>query len=78
MVIGTQALGAYEFAAGVFIETPKTSPCWSGAASRLTLAGARRRSPRDELLARLRRADRSFQALPGRRACRPSIEPAFG
>jgi hypothetical protein len=64
MVIGAQALAAYEFAAGVFIEIPRTSPGWTGAASRLTLA-APARVPPDELLARLRRADRSFQALPG-------------
>ena len=30
MVIGTQALAAYEFAAGVFIEAPKTSSFWAG------------------------------------------------
>jgi hypothetical protein len=64
LVIGTQAVAAYEFAAGVFIEIPRTSPGWSGAASRLTLA-APARVPPDELLSRLRRADRSFQALPG-------------
>ncbi len=64
MVIGTQALAAYEFAAGVFIETPKASPCGPGAGSRLTLA-APARVPPAELLARLRRADRSFQVLPG-------------
>jgi len=64
MVIGTQALAAYEFAAGVFIETPKTSPCWSGAGSRLTLAAPAEIPPAD-LLARLHRVDRSFQALPG-------------
>ncbi|MGA9755583.1 MAG: GSU2403 family nucleotidyltransferase fold protein [Desulfobaccales bacterium] len=64
MVIGTQALAAYEFAAGVFIEAPKASPFWSGAGSRLTLA-APAAIPPAELLARLRRADRSFQALPG-------------
>ena len=64
MVIGPQALAAYEFAAGVFIETPKTSPCWSAAGSRLTLA-APAAIPPAELLARLGRADRSFQTLPG-------------
>jgi hypothetical protein len=64
MVIGTQALAAYEFAAGVFIEAPKTSTLWSGAGSRLTLA-APAMIPPAELLARLRRADRSFQVLPG-------------
>jgi hypothetical protein len=64
MVIGTQALAAYEFAAGVFIETPKNSPGWSGAGGRLTLA-APALIPPAELLARLRRADRSFQVHPG-------------
>jgi hypothetical protein len=64
VVIGTQALAAYEFAAGVFIETPKTSPGWSGGGSRLTLA-APALIPPAELLAWLRRADRSFQAQPG-------------
>jgi hypothetical protein len=64
LVVGTQALAAYEFAAGVFIETAKTSPGWWEAGSRLTLA-APALIPPAELLARLRRADRSFQALPG-------------
>ena len=64
MVIGTQALAAYEFAAGVFIETPKTSPGGWETGSGLTLA-APALIPPAELLARLRRADRSFQALPG-------------
>ena len=64
MVIGTQALEAYEFAAEVFIETPKTSPGWVEAGSRLTLA-APAMVPPDELLALLRRGDRSFQLLPG-------------
>jgi hypothetical protein len=64
MVIGTQALAAYEFAAGVFIETPKTSPGWPGTGSQLTLAAPAAPSPA-EFLTRLRRADRSFQVLPG-------------
>jgi hypothetical protein len=64
MVIGTQALAAYEFAAGVFIETPKTSPGWSGAGSRLTLA-APAAMPPEEFLRLLRRADRSYKTLPG-------------
>jgi hypothetical protein len=64
LVVGTQALHAYEFAAGVFIDAPKTSPFWSGAASRLTLATAAELAP-GEFLRRLRRADRSFQLLPG-------------
>ena len=64
MVLGTQALHAYEFAAGAFIDSPKTSPFWSGTASRLTLATAAG-LPADEFLRRLRRAERSFQLLPG-------------
>jgi hypothetical protein len=64
VVIGTQALAAYEFAAGVFIEIPKTSPGWPGAGRGLTLAAPALAPPAD-LLARLRRVDRSFQALPG-------------
>ena len=64
LVIGTQALAAYEFAAGVFIDCPKTSPCWSGAGSRLTLA-ATAAMPPEEFLHLLRRADRSYKTLPG-------------
>ena len=64
LVVNTQALHAYEFAAGVFIDAPKTSPFWSGAASRLTLATAAELPP-GEFLRRLRRAERSFQLLPG-------------
>jgi hypothetical protein len=64
MVIDTHALHAFEFAAGVFIDTPPDSPLWSGAAQGLTLA-ATADVPPEEFLARLRRADRSFQTLPG-------------
>jgi len=63
-VIGTQALHALEFAAGVFIDAPKTSPFWSGSHNRLTLA-AMAAIPPDQLLRLLRRADRSFKLLPG-------------
>ena len=63
-VIGTHALHAYEFAAGVFIEVPKGSPFWSGAAQKLTLA-ATRPIPPDDLLRLLGQADRSFQPLTG-------------
>jgi hypothetical protein len=63
-VIGTHALHAYEFAAGVFIDVPKGSPFWSGAAQKLTLAAARPMPP-DDLLHLLRQADRSFQPLGG-------------
>jgi hypothetical protein len=64
MVMDTHALHAFEFAAGVFIDCPRTSPFWSGAGSRLTLA-APAAIPPAELLARLRRADRSYKTLPG-------------
>jgi hypothetical protein len=64
MVIDTHALYAFEFAAGVFIDPPPGSPLWSGAAQGLTLA-ATAALPPEAFLARLRRADRSFQALPG-------------
>lgn len=63
-VIGTHALHAYEFAAGVFIDVPKGSQFWSGAAQKLTLAAAKPMPP-DDLLRLLRQADRSFQPLPG-------------
>ena len=63
-VIGTQALHAFEFAAGVFIDTPKDSPFWSDAAHNLTLAAATPVAP-DDLLRLLRQADRSFQTRPG-------------
>jgi hypothetical protein len=64
MVIDTHALHAFEFAAGVFIDTPRDSPFWAGAAQGLTLAAAAEVGP-DQFLGRLRQADRSFQALPG-------------
>jgi hypothetical protein len=62
-VIDTHALHAFEFAAGVFIEVPKTSLFWSGF-DRLTLA-APAPIASEAFLGWLRRADRSFQALPG-------------
>jgi hypothetical protein len=64
LVIGTQALHAYEFAAGVFIDPPKASPFWSGSRHRLTLLAAAE-IPAAQLLGLLHGADRSFQALPG-------------
>jgi hypothetical protein len=63
-VIGTHALYAYEFAAGVFIDVPKGLRFWSGAAQKLTLAAAKPMQP-DDLLHLLRQADRSFQPLTG-------------
>jgi hypothetical protein len=64
MVVDTHALHAFEFAAGVFIDCPATSPCWSGAGSRLTLA-APAAMPPEEFLRLLRRADRSYKTLSG-------------
>ena len=64
MVIDTHALHAFEFAAGVFIDTPRDSPFWAGAAQGLTLAAPAEVTP-EEFLGLLRQADRSFQALPG-------------
>ncbi len=64
LVIGTQALHAYEFAAGVFIDPPPASPFWSGSRHRLTLLAAAEMPPA-QLLGLLPGADRSFQALPG-------------
>jgi hypothetical protein len=64
MVIDTHALHAFEFAAGVFINTPRDSPFWAGAAQGLTLA-APAEVGLDQFLGLLRQADRSFQALPG-------------
>jgi hypothetical protein len=64
LVIDTHALHAYEFAAGVFIDTPRDSPFWAGAAQGLTLAASVEPAP-EGFLGRLRQADRSFQLLPG-------------
>jgi hypothetical protein len=64
MVIGAQALHAFEFAAGVFIEAPKTSLFWSGAGHRLTLLAAADIPP-ERILGLLSRVDRSFRARPG-------------
>ena len=64
MVIDTHALHAFEFAAGVFIDAPRNSPLFSGAAQGLTLAAAAPVAP-DTFLRLLRRADRSYETLPG-------------
>jgi len=64
MVIDTHALHAFEFAAGVFIDAARISPCFSGAAQGLTLAAAAEVSP-DKFLRLLRQADRSYKTLPG-------------
>ncbi len=63
MVIGAQALHAYEFAAGVFIEAPKEGRFWPEAGQGLTLAAAAAVPP-EEFLQFLRRADRSFHLRP--------------
>ena len=64
MVIGPHALHAFEFAAEVFIDTPKNASFWADSAKRLTLAAATPIPP-DHLLSLLRQADRSFHPLPG-------------
>jgi hypothetical protein len=64
LVLGTPALYAFEFAAGVFIEVAKTSPFWSEAGHRLTLLAAAEIPP-ERLLGLLGRMDRSFRARPG-------------
>jgi hypothetical protein len=64
MVIDAHALHAFEFAAGVFIDAPRDSPLFSGAAQGLTLA-ATAPVPPDTFLRLLRQADRSYDILPG-------------
>lgn len=64
MVIDTHALHAFEFAAGVFIGTPRDSPFFAGAAQGLTLAAAVEVAP-DAFLGLLCQADRSYKTLPG-------------
>lgn len=63
-VLGTEALHAYEFAAGAFMEGAKAARFWADGVGKLTLASAAAVAP-EELLALLRQADRSFQALDG-------------
>jgi hypothetical protein len=64
MVIGTHALHAFEFAAGVFIDAPRNSALIEGAAQQLTLASAAPLAP-EAFLRLLRRGDRSYDTLPG-------------
>jgi hypothetical protein len=64
MVIDTHALHAFEFAAGVFIDTPQDSPLFAGAAQQLTLASTAPVAP-EAFLRLLRQADRSYETLPG-------------
>jgi hypothetical protein len=64
MVVDTHALHAFEFAAGVFIDTPRDSPLIESAAQQLTLASTAPVAP-DKFLRLLRQADRSYETLPG-------------
>jgi hypothetical protein len=64
LVIDSHALHAFEFAAGVFIDAPRDSRLFPGAASGLTLAAAAPVAP-DKFLRLLRQADRSYENLPG-------------
>jgi len=73
MVIGTQALAAYEFAAGFLSRLPRPR-LLVGAGSRLTLRP--RRDPPADLLARLHRVDRSFRPFPAQ-GLSPSNKTGF-
>jgi hypothetical protein len=64
MVMDTNAIFAYEFAAGVFLDCPKDLDMLAPSRSRLTLA-TDLEMPGAHLLGLLRRGDRSFQLLPG-------------
>jgi hypothetical protein len=64
MVVDTHALHAFEFAAGVFIDTPRESPLFSGATQQVILASTAPVAP-DKFLRLLRQADRSYKTLPG-------------
>lgn len=64
LVIGTAAIYAYEFAAGVFLEPGGSPDLLAASRRRLTLVAAGEISW-DELLGVLRRTDRSFAPLPG-------------
>ncbi len=72
-VIGSTALYAYAFAAGVFPAGAALQGLWGEARHRLTLAGE---MPADDLLRLLRRADRSFAQLPGA-DCRAANRDGF-
>ena len=61
MVIDTHALHAFEFAAGVFIDTPRDSPLSSGAAQQLTLASTALVAP--EVFLRLHHLENLYQRL---------------
>jgi hypothetical protein len=64
MVIGGNAIHAFEFAAGVFLESSETLDLLAISGGSLTLA-THRQAPPAELLALLRKADRSFVASGG-------------
>jgi hypothetical protein len=63
MVIGVSAVHAYEFAAGAFLQSPRNLDLFAGGLASLTLAGE---VPVADLLSLLRKADRSFEAVPAR------------
>jgi hypothetical protein len=63
VVIGANAIHAYEFAAGVFLASGSVNLC-PGPSNRLTLA-TDGLTPREDLLGLLRKADRSFAAVQG-------------
>jgi hypothetical protein len=64
LVIGTTALYAYEFAAGVFCTGPEPANLLENSRRRLTLAGTGK-VPAADFLDLLRQGDRSFALLPG-------------
>jgi hypothetical protein len=72
-VIGSAALYAYLFAAGVVLAGAGLLDLWGEARHRLTLAGE---MSADDLLRLLRRADRSFAQLPGA-DCRAANRDGF-
>jgi hypothetical protein len=73
-MIGATAFYAYEFAAGVFLESLGPRDLLGEAGRQLILAGGG--MSRDELLRLLRRADRSFAPLPGEE-CRAANRDGF-
>lgn len=75
LVIGSAAIHAYEFAAGVFLEPALASHLQAASTRRLTLAAAGEISW-EELLGVLRRTDRSFAPLPEEK-CRAANREGF-
>jgi hypothetical protein len=64
LVLGAQAIHAYEFAGLAFLDVPGEADLFAAAAGRLTLAAARS-VPATALLGWLQKIDRSFQPLAG-------------